>query len=304
MAGSPRSGVLNIHHLELFYHVARAGGISRAVKRIPYGIQQPAVSGQVAQLERELDVRLFERSPFKLTAAGAELFAFVEPFFGGLATVEARLREGAVPALRIGAAELALRCHLPAVLERLRKREPRLRLTLRSGFQAELETWLAERSIDVAVTPLDRKPPRRVRSAPLLKVPLVLQVLKKSPLRSATELWRQRKIEEPLIALPESESAVRRFRRGLQRKGVRWPTAVEASSLEAVTAYVAAGGGIGLNIALPGEKPDPRVRALPLEDFEALEIAALWLGEPGPLVAELLEAAHAYVRKAWPQWAF
>ena len=295
--------MLNIHHLELFYHVARAGGISRAVKRIPYGIQQPAVSGQVAALERAVGTRLFERSPFRLTAAGAELFAFVEPFFGGLAGIEARLCEQATPVLRIGAAELALRCHLPTVLEQVRKREKRLRVTLRSGFQGELETWLLERSIDLAVTPLDRKPPRRVRSAPLMRVPLVLQVPKKSSWKTATEFWRQRKVEEPLIALPETESAVRRFRRGLQRKGVRWPTAVEASSLEAVTAYVAAGGGIGLNIALPGGKQDPRVRALPLEDFEALEIAALWLGEPGPLVADLLVAAHAYVRKAWPQWA-
>ena len=42
---------MNIHHLELFYYVARHGGITEAVRNIPYGIQQPAVSGQVAQLE-------------------------------------------------------------------------------------------------------------------------------------------------------------------------------------------------------------------------------------------------------------
>ena len=37
----------NLHHLELFYHVARAGGITAAVRSMPYGIQQPAVSGQI-----------------------------------------------------------------------------------------------------------------------------------------------------------------------------------------------------------------------------------------------------------------
>ena len=31
-------------------------------------------------------------------------------------------------------------------------------------------------SIDLAVTPLDRRPPRRLRTAPLVRVPLVLQV--------------------------------------------------------------------------------------------------------------------------------
>ena len=42
---------MNIHHLELFYYVAKHGGIMEAVRQIPYGIQQPAVSSQIAQLE-------------------------------------------------------------------------------------------------------------------------------------------------------------------------------------------------------------------------------------------------------------
>ncbi len=120
--------------------------------------------------------------------------------------------------------------------------------------------------------------------------------------KSADELWRQRKIAEPLITLPESESAVRRFRRGLQKHSVQWATAIEASSLEAITAYVAGGGGIGLNVDLPEVVTNPKVRALPLDGFEPLEVVAMWLGEPAPAVTVFLEEARAYVRKAWPQW--
>ena len=54
----PKQETMNIHHLELFYYVARHGGITEAVRNIPYGIQQPAVSGQVAQLEEYLGVTL------------------------------------------------------------------------------------------------------------------------------------------------------------------------------------------------------------------------------------------------------
>ena len=57
---------MNIHHLELFYHVARHGGISSATRKIPYGIQQPAVSGQILQLEKSLGLKLFQRRPFAL----------------------------------------------------------------------------------------------------------------------------------------------------------------------------------------------------------------------------------------------
>ena len=53
--------MLNIHHLELFYYVARHRGISEAVRNMPYGIQQPAVSAQLLQLEDHLGVTLFQR---------------------------------------------------------------------------------------------------------------------------------------------------------------------------------------------------------------------------------------------------
>src|SRR5262245_39094542 len=45
---------MNLHHVELFYYVAKHGGISRALRHIPYGIQQPAVSAQILRLEQDL----------------------------------------------------------------------------------------------------------------------------------------------------------------------------------------------------------------------------------------------------------
>ena len=50
---------MNVHHLELFYYVAKHGGISAAVRHIPYGIQQPAVSGQMGALEADLKYPYF-----------------------------------------------------------------------------------------------------------------------------------------------------------------------------------------------------------------------------------------------------
>jgi Bacterial regulatory helix-turn-helix protein, lysR family len=72
---------MNIHYLELFYYVARHGGIVPAVRNMPYDIQQPAVSGQIARLEESLGTKLFNRRPFALLPAGKELFEFIRPFF-------------------------------------------------------------------------------------------------------------------------------------------------------------------------------------------------------------------------------
>ena len=117
---------MNVHHLELFYFVAKYEGITSAVRKMPYGIQQPAVSGQILQLEEKLGVKLFNRRPFALTPAGEELYDFVYPFFSKLDDVEQKLKGEESRHLRLAATASALRNHLPDVLEMLKKQEPDL----------------------------------------------------------------------------------------------------------------------------------------------------------------------------------
>lgn len=303
VAGLQCRARMNIHHLELFYYVARHGGISRAVRNMPYGIQQPAVSSQILLLEEDLGAKLFERQPFRLTREGEELFEFIKPFFDNIFPMAEKLRKSSAPSLRIGASELVLRDYLPTVVEQLRRHEPRLRLGLRSGFQAEVEKWLLDREIDLAVVPLENKPPARLRCLRLLRLPLVLLVHRKSKLKSATTLWAQGAIEEPLICLPATEPLTRNFKQGLARLMVDWPHSIEASSMGLVTRYVANGYGVGVSLGATEVVKHPDVRVLPLDGFTPIEMAALWIGEPSPLVRVVLEESQRYVAKHWPDMA-
>jgi len=81
--GNFSQAAVNVHHLELFYTVAKSGGISAAVRQDPYGIQQPR-SRADAKLEEDVGAKLFERQSIRLTKAGEKLFAHVEPFFSQL----------------------------------------------------------------------------------------------------------------------------------------------------------------------------------------------------------------------------
>ncbi len=290
---------MNIHHLELFFHVARHGGISRAVRHMPYGIQQPAVSGQMRLLEQDLGVRLFERTPFRLTTEGDQLYAFVQPFFDNLEPVAARLRKGTAPVFRVGASEMVLRDHLPGLIQPLRKREPRLRLALRTGRQRQLEAWLLDRQIDFAVTMLETRVATRVRCERLLRLPLVLLVPRASGLKSPEVLWKGKSVEEPLITPPAFDI----FQQHLRRLGIEWPAAIEAGSLELVMQYVANGYGIGVSVALPEIIRHPKVRVLPLPGFPPMEVAGLWVGQPTPLIRAILEEGRHYIRARWPHWS-
>src|SRR5213594_4167042 len=270
---------MNIHHLELFYYVAKHGGISNAVRNIPYGIQQPAVSGQILQLEDVLGVTLFLRRPFALTPAGEELFRFIRPFFDNLGPVSEKIRGGALQPIRVAASSVILRDHLPGVLQKLRAGFPRAKFRLREGLHPQMETWLQNQEIDLAVTLLEGKPPPGVKTLSLVELPLVLLVSKGSGITSADDLWRKDRITDTLISLPANEGITRHFQAGLARRGVDWPIGIEVEVLELVETYVANDFGVGLSVAIPRAKISKQVRVLKLDDFAPVVVGALWRGK-------------------------
>ena len=280
---------MNVHHLELFYHVAKHGGISEAVRKMPYGIQQPAVSGQILQLEETIGLKLFQRRPFSLTPAGRDLFGFIEPFFGRIAETSRRLRGETSQRLRLAAPATILRDHFPAMLEKHRREYPELKLHLHDANQAMAEALLQKQEIDLAITELEDKPPAGTKCLALVKLPLILLVSTDQKFQSAKQLWRKAKPDEALISMPPHEVISKLFQRGLEKLGIEWQPRVEVSSLDLVSAYVNSGFGIGVSVAAPGWKPPAKVRVFPLPDFPPLVIAALWQDRLPPIAESFLE---------------
>jgi DNA-binding transcriptional LysR family regulator len=280
---------MNVHHLELFYYVARHGGIMEAVRNIPYGIQQPAVSSQIAQLEEYLGVTLFRRRPFALTPAGEKLYSFIQPFFANLDKTGEELQGGRTRHIRIGSSTIVLRDHLPGLFSDVRKKFPGLKLSLREGFPAHLESLLQADEIDLAITLVDRKSTAGIHSLVLLELPPILLVPKNSSLKSAEELWRRDKIEEPLICFPPGEPLGKNFQQKLGELGVDWFPSIEASSADLIETYVASGLGIGVSVAVPKKVLPPTLRALPLNGFPPVTIGALWRGRKTPLLQTFLD---------------
>ena len=280
---------MNIHHLELFYYVARHGGITEAVRNIPYGIQQPAVSGQVAQLEEYLGVTLFQRRPFALTPAGEKVYHFVQPFFANLDALASELQGGKARQIRIGASTIVLREHLPEVFQNIRKRFPNLKISLREGYPAEFENLLLKEELDLAVTAIEKKPPPGLHSVSLVELPLVLLVEKASRVTAADQLWARDKIEDPLICLPPVEAICKNFQQGLARLGVDWFPGMEVSSIDLIETYVAGGFGIGVSVQVPKVPPSPHVRVVPLPNFAPVILGVLWRGKTSALLQAFLD---------------
>ena len=292
---------MNIHHLELFYFVAKHGGIAAAVRNIPYGIQQPAVSGQIAKLEESLGTKLFQRRPFALSPAGVELFEFIKPFFDNIEVVSAKLRQNRSPQLRIAAPSIVLHDYIPELLQKLRAKFPEFRLYLHEAARAEAERLLLARDVDLAITVIEKKSRAGIQVQPLLELPLILLVHKKARLARAEELWKHDKIEETLITFPRADPIHASFQRGLERIGVEWFCGIEVNSARLIERYVVSGYGIGLAVAVPGFKPAAGVRVLRLPDFPPVVVGASWSGKLSniskQLLAELETEARVQMRR-------
>lgn len=122
-----------LRHLVYFREVAQTLHFRRAAETL--GVAQPALSRQIAQLERALGAPLFDRSRrrVELTPAGRHLRESVDALLPRLQRLTHEVRAvaaGETGLLRVGFTGLAMATLLPAILREFHRRHPGIRLEL------------------------------------------------------------------------------------------------------------------------------------------------------------------------------
>ncbi len=162
--------------MEVVVAVAEEGGFTAAARRL--NVVQSAVSGTVRALEKELGVRLFERTTHRvtLTSAGA---AFVPAARHALRAVESA-RAAADEArghlrgvLTVGTMQ-GVWLGLGRALAELRAEHPGLTVRLRQAAVADIRTALRDGSVDVAVVAFDRQQRRGLEVRSLAREEMIL----------------------------------------------------------------------------------------------------------------------------------
>ena len=147
-----------------FREVARLGSFSRAAEAL--ALTQPAVSQQVAALERQAGAQLLERGPggLSLTPAGELLLAHADVVADRLDLAAGQLAELAGHAareLRIGAFPSALATRVPQALARLTAERPEVKADVSERATAALVEGVRAGELHVAVCFQDAAEPRR-----------------------------------------------------------------------------------------------------------------------------------------------
>jgi DNA-binding transcriptional LysR family regulator len=203
--------MLDPRRLLTFREVARQGSFSRAADAL--ALSQPAVSQQVAALERELGSTLLVRgrAGTVVTPAGELLLAHADALAARLALADAQMDELAVgerATLRVGAFPSALATIVPAAAVALRARESDLDIAIEEGTVDELETAVQSGSLHVAVCWQDARADRReregLRRTDLAEEPMVAVLADDHRLAGRRRIALSELADEPWMA-PESE---------------------------------------------------------------------------------------------------
>jgi DNA-binding transcriptional LysR family regulator len=145
---------MELRQLRYFLAVAEEGHITRAAERL--GIQQPPLSRQIKELERELQVRLFNRKArgVEMTDAGEALLAEARSIFshvdGAVARTQ-RASRGEQGQICVGLTSAAIFHPLvPQIIREFRAAFPQVSLILEDGGPFELVSQIEKGGVDAA----------------------------------------------------------------------------------------------------------------------------------------------------------
>jgi DNA-binding transcriptional LysR family regulator len=243
---------MELRHLRYFLAVGEALSFSKASSQLR--IAQPALSRQVQDLEEEIGVDLFKRSPrgVTLTAEGKLFLDLARDLLKradeSVDQVRA-LARGHYGELHIGYAPSPTVEILPPALMAFQKAVPRVKVLLHDLSSDELVAGLQNGALELAImVPPAGEQTAGIQFEVLRTYPLCVAMAAKHPFARMKSVPLEKLAAEPLVALrrkdyPEFDHYLDRLFAPVH---ARPPIAVECDSASSLITEVEAGRGIAL----------------------------------------------------------
>ena len=239
--------------LRAFCQTVRLGSVSRAAEALY--VSQPAITLQLQALERELGIRLFERSGRRMvpTREGDALYALARPLVEGIDGLDAAFREQLrgqdEGELDVAAGSSTILYLLPRIVEAFRASHPGVRVRLHNVTGAGGLDLLRSDAVDLAVgSMLDV--PADLDYSPVYRFEPMLITPPGHPLALKPQLRLQDLSPYGLILPPQRLTTYRLVDLVFQRNRVPYTVALEVGGWEVIKQYVAMGLGISIVTAI------------------------------------------------------
>ena len=260
--------MLSTRQLRYFETLAETLHFGRAARLL--NISQPALSGQIAQMEALFGAALLERRPngLTLTPEGVAVQKRVRRIMAELRDLEALANPGEGPLagrLKLGVIASVAPYLLPPFLPRLARDFPNLEIGVRESVTATLLDELARGDIDCAVI-ASAAPGSALRSLPLVDEPFLLAVAQSERARFAAPVDVGRLGSERLILLEEGHCLRDQALNVCALAGADELSRLGATSLSTLLRMVAGGLGVTLVPRMAAEAERDGLAFLPLAD--------------------------------------
>ena len=229
---------------KLFVDATEFGSLSKVA--VAYGTSQPHISRRISELEQECGGRLFQRTGrgVVLTELGQRIAPKVRAWLASSDQLTNDVRTSAgtpIGKVRIGSLPSTAHPLVSTLHRQLRERYPLIQLVVREGQGAQLETWLEDGSVDLAILYRTSNSPKNADTH-LVETSTYLVSAAGDPLTSRPTVRFSALHNLPLVHFCRPSSWRNHLEQISAERGVTLNVALEADSLSFQTHIVSEGG--------------------------------------------------------------
>jgi DNA-binding transcriptional LysR family regulator len=288
--------MINTRDLRSFVAVSEHLNFTRAAASLY--LSQPALSKQIASLERTLDVQLFVRGRegVVLTRAGEALLPYARRMveLEERAVGEIRSAVAMTHGLTIGFWVAPGDEMLSRAIAEFSAHHPGVRLRLRRAAWADQGAGVETNRADIGlVWTAHDCPPRGLRSHRLVAEDILLAVQEGHPLTRRPYIVPRDVAGETIFVLPEGAGAIARKSRLVPEQGPHGAHHVVATTADEIIQGIANGLGVCVSTASSvAAYPHPRVTTVPMREVEPSDFCLVWREEDEhlPEIQDLIQA--------------
>jgi DNA-binding transcriptional LysR family regulator len=234
-----------LRQLEVFLAVARSESVSRAAEEL--GMSQSAVSGALADLERQFDIRLFDRTGkrLQLSQLGHSLRPRCDALHEQALELEQALKnQSDVGVLRVGATLTIGNYVAVPLMARFMRTHPGARVTLDVANMAEIARKVVNFEIDVGLVEGELHD-SNLDVIPWCDDELVVFCAPSHPFAQRAALSDEDLLDAPWIVRESGSGTRQTFERAMHGLFSDLSIALELQHTEAIKSAVEAGLGLG-----------------------------------------------------------
>ena len=223
---------------------------------------QPGISKAILELEEELGIDLFVRHGKRLrrvTEPGQEVLKAIDIILREVANMKRIGEEYSkqdAGTLSIAATHTQARYVLPEPVAQLRRRFPKVQVSLHQGSPTEVVQMLLDGTADIGLATESLSEPDDLVSLPCYEWEHVIVMRAEDPLAAVEKISLEQLAAETLISYHPSFTGRRRIDAAFAQRRIKPNIALEAIDSDVIKTYVKSGLGVGI-VAEMAVRDDP-----------------------------------------------